>query len=135
MFTSAIFPFHPREQPREAPAAFGRIDTFKIVADRSLEDAGLPFHPVMSLQYSEDNPMDEIITIKIPKGLRSQMVAAAKQEMFEALAELEPPFNDDLDKVKLHGCSTEKDRIEVIYRVMRGASRPDDTTDQKEDAG
>ena len=75
--------------------------------------------------------MDEIITIKIPKGLRSQMVAAAKQEMFEALAGLEPPFNDDLDKVKLHGCSTGKDRIEVIYRVMRGASRTDGTTDQQ----
>ncbi len=78
--------------------------------------------------------MEETITIKIPKGLRSRMIEAAKQEMFEALAELEPPFDDDFDKVKLHGCSTEKDRIEIIYRVTRGASRSPDATDQEVEA-
>lgn len=72
--------------------------------------------------------MDETIKIKVPKGQRSQMIAVAKQEMSAALAGLEPPFNDDLDKVKLHGCSTEKGRVEVVYRVMRGASRPAETT-------
>ena len=72
--------------------------------------------------------MDETIKIKIPKGQRSQMIAVAKQEMFAALAGLEPPFNDDLDKVKLHGCSTEKGGVEVVYRVMRGASGPVETT-------
>jgi hypothetical protein len=72
--------------------------------------------------------MDETITIKIPKAQSSQMIAVAKREMVEALAGLEPPFNDDLDKVKLHGCSTGKGGIEVIYRVMRGASRTPDST-------
>ena len=85
------------------------------------------------MHHFEDIDMDETITIKIPKGQRSQMIAVAKREMFEALAELEPPFNDDLDKVKMHGCSTEKGRVEVIYRVMRGASRPADGADRSEE--
>ncbi|HDR15345.1 MAG TPA: hypothetical protein ENN79_07690 [Desulfobacteraceae bacterium] len=71
--------------------------------------------------------MDETITIKIPKGRKSLMIAEAKREMCEALADLDPPFNDELDKVKLHGCSTAGGGVQVIYRVMRGALRNSDS--------
>ena len=80
--------------------------------------------------------MDETITVKVPKGLKSQMIAAAKEGMFEALAGLDPPFNEDLDKVKLHGCSSARGGLEVVYRVMRGSTRsPDTTAGDREQAG
>lgn len=67
--------------------------------------------------------MDETITIKIPKGRRSRMIAEAKREMFEALADLDPPYNDEMDKVKMHGCSAAPDGVQIVYRIIRGAPR------------
>ncbi len=67
--------------------------------------------------------MDETIKIRVPKGRKSNMIAEAKRGMSEALAELEPPFNDEFDKVKLQGCSTARGGLEVVYQVMRGALR------------
>jgi hypothetical protein len=81
------------------------------------------FHPALKKLEHEETDMDETITIKIPKGQRSRMIAEAKREMCKSLAGLDPPFNDELDKVKLHGCSTIRGGLEVVYRVMRGASR------------
>ena len=72
--------------------------------------------------------MDETIKIKIPKGQRSRMIADAKREMCEALADLDPPFNDDMDKVKLHACSAVRDSVQIIYRVIRGASHGADSS-------
>jgi hypothetical protein len=79
--------------------------------------------------------MDETIKIKIPKGQRSRMIADAKREMCEALADLDPPFNDELDKVKLHGCSAARDSVQVIYRVIRGASRSADSSARSVERG
>jgi hypothetical protein len=79
--------------------------------------------------------MDEKIKIKIPKGLRSRMIADAKREMCEALADLDPPFNDDLDKVKLLGYSTLRDGVQIIYRVIRGVSRNADSSARNGERG
>lgn len=72
--------------------------------------------------------MDETITIKVAKSQRSRMITEAKREMSEALANLDPPFNDELDKVKLDGCSAVRDGVRVIYRVIRGAARTADSS-------
>jgi hypothetical protein len=79
--------------------------------------------------------MDETITIKISKGLQSRMITEAKEEMCEALADLDPPFNDEVDKVKLHAFSAARDSVKIIYRVIRGASRGADSSSRNGERG
>jgi hypothetical protein len=80
------------------------------------------FYPARKKFRYEDSDMDETITIKIAKNQKSRMITEAKRKMSEALANLDPPFNDELDKVKLDGCSAVRDGLRVIYRVIRGAA-------------